>query len=66
MGAQRRESSVLTGCMGGCLEEVVGGLQAEREPGQCCGWRGHVWLELKVCLVWRQQGVWYRGGSGWE
>lgn len=32
MGAQRRERSVLTGhAWGGCLEEVVGILQAERE-----------------------------------
>lgn len=32
MGAQRRGRSALIGRMGGCLEEVVGVLQAEQEP----------------------------------
>lgn len=38
-------------CMGGCLEEAVGVLQAEREPCQCFKWRGMYGQTLRC--------VWY-------
>lgn len=37
--------------------EGVGVLQADGSHDSA-RWEGHAWLELKACLVWRQQGVW--------